>query len=185
MIKHKKIILKGHINKTEVLWEILISIPLRHGAHTIITINKTKTELIQYLHGYWFIPTPRTFLKVIKNVNLLTWTCLNNQKLLNHLPPSIETSVINMYQESNNLQSTKRVKSGLELEEDREFYPDIETVKTHKFWKTIIPFNIKRRVFSDLTAAFPQKSSRWNLYVMVLYDYDSNAILAKPIKNSQ
>ena len=52
MIKHKKIILKGHINKTEVLWEILISIPLRHRAHTIITRNKTKTELIQYLHGY-------------------------------------------------------------------------------------------------------------------------------------
>ena len=48
-----------------------------------------------------------------------------------------------------------------------------------------MPLNLKRKGFSDLTSASPHKSSRGNLYVMVMYDYDSNAILAEPIKNSQ
>ena len=46
-----------------------------------------------------------------KNGNLLTWTGLNNQQLLNHLPPSITTALGNMDQERKNLQSTKQVKS--------------------------------------------------------------------------
>ena len=83
-----------------------------------------------------------------------------------------------------NLQSTKHVKSEVEVEEDSNFYPDSETVKTHEMCATIIPFNINRKVFGDLTGALPHKSSRGNLYVMVLYDYYSNAILAEPIKNS-
>ena len=56
-------------------------------------------------------------------------------------------------------------------------------MKTYELCVTIISFNIKIKVFSDLTGAFPHKSSRGNLYVMVMYDYDSNAILSEPIKN--
>ena len=55
-------------------------------------------------------------------------------------------------------------------------------VKTHEFCATIIPLDIKKKCFSDLTGASPQNSIRGNLYVIALYDYDSNAILAKPIK---
>ena len=71
----------------------------------------------------------------------------------------------------------------MEFEEDSDSYPDAESVKTHEICATIIPFNIKGKDFSDLTGALPQKSSRGNLYVMVMYDYDRNAILDKPIKN--
>ena len=37
-------------------------------------------------------------------------------------------------------------------------------------------------VFSDQTGRFPHTSSRNTRYVMVFYDYDLNAILAKPIE---
>ena len=70
----------------------------------------------------------------------------------------------------------------MEPEEDREFYPDIETVKKHELCAIIIPFNVKIKGFSDLTGALPHKSSRGNLYVVVLYDYGSNKILAEPRK---
>ena len=80
-----------------------------------------------------------------------------------------------------NLQYTKHVKSEVEVEEYSNFYPDSETVKTHELCATIIYFNLKRKGLSDLTSAFPHKSKIWNLYVMVLYDYDSNIILAEPI----
>ena len=88
-----------------------------------------------------------------------------------------------MDQERKNLQSTKRVKSEVEAEEDRNVYPEAESVNNNELCATIIPFNINRKVFSDITGAFPHKSSRVNLYVIVMYDYDSNAILAEPIKN--
>jgi hypothetical protein len=38
--------------------------------------------------------------------------------------------------------------------------------------------------YMDQTGRFPVVSSKGNKYIMVLYDYDSNAILEKPIKNS-
>ena len=141
-----------------------------------------KEELIQYLHECCVRSTPRNFLKAIKNGNFLTCPGLNNQQLLDNLPPSIATALGHLDQERKNLQPTKNVKSELVFEEDRYFYPDIETVNTHELCANIIPFNIKIKGFNDLTGAFPHNSSRGNLYFIVLYDYDSSAILAKPIK---
>ena len=59
-----------------------------------------------------------------QNGNLLTWPGLNNQYFLKHLPPSIETDLSDMDQERKNFQSTKQVKSELEIEEDSKFQPD-------------------------------------------------------------
>ena len=47
------------------------------------------------------------------------------------------------------------------------------------------PIQHQEKGFSDLTGALPQKSSRGKLYVMVVYDFDNNVILAEPIKNRQ
>ena len=92
----------------------------------MVTIKryKTKTELIQYLHGLCLIQTPRTFLKAIKNGNFLTWPGLNNQTLLKHMPPRIPKALVYMDQERKNLQSKNHVKSEGEVEEDSYFYPD-------------------------------------------------------------
>ena len=113
----------------------------------------------------------------INNGNFLTWTSLNNQQLLKHQSPRIVTDLGSLDQERKNLQSTKKVKPELEIEEDRYFYLDLETVKAYELCATIIPFNIKRKYFSDLTRAFTHKSSRGNLYVIVMYGYSSNSII--------
>ena len=78
--------------------------------HSIKTRDKTKTDIIQYLHGYCFSPVQRIFLKVINNGNFLTWTGFNNQTLLKHLTPIIENSLGHLYQEQKNLQLMKQVK---------------------------------------------------------------------------
>eukprot|EP00957_Ditylum_brightwellii_P117499 8961381-Ditylum_brightwellii.AAC.1 len=39
------------------------------------------------------------------------------------------------------------------------------------------------KIFTDQTGRFPILSSRGFQYIYVLYDYDSNAILAEPIRN--
>ena len=47
----------------------------------------------------------------------------------------------------------------------------------------ITPFHEKNTAYSDLTRRFPHVSSRGNNYMLIVYDYDSNAILVEPIKS--
>ena len=49
----------------------------------------------------------------------------------------------------------------------------------------IIPFTPKEMSYTDQTGQFPFHSTRGYEYIMVLYDFDSNAILARPFKNRQ
>ena len=99
ILKGRTIILKSHRNNIYDLWDIPISIPVRYCAMAIITKDKKQTELILYLHEFCFRPNPRTFLKLIKNGNFLTWPGPNNQQLLKHLPTSISTALGHMDQE--------------------------------------------------------------------------------------
>jgi hypothetical protein len=41
------------------------------------------------------------------------------------------------------------------------------------------------RIYTDQTGCFPVRSSQGNNYILVAYDYDSNAILTEPLKNRQ
>ena len=43
--------------------------------------------------------------------------------------------------------------------------------------------HITGQIYTDLPGCFPTKSSRGHSYILVLYDYDSNAILAEPMKS--
>ena len=54
--------------------------------------------------------------------------------------------------------------------------PEISLSKMYKF-------NPKTTAYSDLTGRFPYKSSRGNQYILIVYDYDSNAILAEPLSD--
>ena len=46
------------------------------------------------------------------------------------------------------------------------------------------PAGVSGQIFLDQTEIFPRVSIRGNRSIMVLYDYDSNAILNKPFKNN-
>ena len=50
------------------------------------------------------------------NKESLTWTELNNWKLLKHLPSSITTALVHLDQERKNIHSTKQVKPQLEIQ---------------------------------------------------------------------
>jgi hypothetical protein len=39
------------------------------------------------------------------------------------------------------------------------------------------------QIYTDQTGRFPVVSSKGNKYIMILYDYESNVILAQPIKD--
>jgi hypothetical protein len=53
-------------------------------------------------------------------------------------------------------------------------------IKTHFIYAATIDAG---QIYTDQTGLFPVVSSKGNKYIMILYDYKSNAILAKPIKD--
>jgi hypothetical protein len=58
--------------------------------------------------------------------------------------------------------------------------PDLDQgIKTQYIYTATIDAG---QIYTDQTGQFPVVSSKSNKYIMILYDYDSNAILAKPIK---
>ena len=58
---------------------------------------------------------------------------------------------------------------------------DSTSVQTN--WVFIPPIQITGQIVSDRTGRFPINSSRGNIYIMVVYDFDLNTILAEPIKS--
>ena len=54
-------------------------------------------------------------------------------------------------------------------------------VRTNFVYTKVV--EVTGQVFTDQTGRFPVTSSKGSQYIMVLYDYDSNAILAEPMKN--
>ena len=67
------------------------------------------------------------------------------------------------------------------------FFPPTITPyhKTYKMLSQIITFSPREFSYGDITGAFPFKSSRGNQYLYILYDFDSNTILVKPMKSRQ
>ena len=160
--------MQGHRNPDDGLCDIPIKKPFQHKALAIITKDKTKTELIQYLRGCCFSPTPCTFLCAIKNGNFLTLPGLNITNITCFLPASIATALGHLDQERSNLQSTKSTVPTIQLSpsinstmisEDKDFAPAISRTKTFDVCGTIIPFVATRTGYHDLTGAFPHNSS--------------------------
>ena len=59
--------------------------------------------------------------------------------------------------------------------------PDILTERTHQLLLKVIECSSK--IFTDQAGRFPITSSSGYKYIMIAYDYDSNNILAEPIKS--
>jgi hypothetical protein len=69
---------------------------------------------------------------------------------------------------------------------DQDVNPDNEATTNQAFAATIDLYADdapEGRSYSDLTGRFPSKSQDGNLYVLVLYTYDDNAILVELLKN--
>jgi len=142
---------------------------------------------MKFLHACSFSLTKSTFLKAIKNGNFITWPGLTAENVQKHLPISIATLKGHMNQEKQNVQSTKTKSTSITTTDsptDIDFFPpsDHPNLKTNVCMAAIIDFSTKSKAYLDLTGRFPYISSRGNQYLLVVYDYDSNAILVEPHK---
>lgn len=198
--KNNNIILTGQRNHTDGLWDVPIpttssiihntSSTTSQNANIIIRKDKTKMELAQWLHASCGSPKETTFLQAIKNGNFLTWPGLSTTLIKRQLPKCIATEKGHLNQERKGLQSTKPsiyinpiIK--IESETPQELFPssDHPNLKSHHCFASFVSFQATAKAYSDQTGQFPFTSSRGNKYLMIVYDYDSNAILQEPLKN--
>jgi hypothetical protein len=137
-------------------------------------------ELIQYLHAAAFSPVPSTCIAAIQRGFFQSWPGLTATAVQKHLPKSEATTKGHMDQTRKNLRSTKTMDNS-NLEEEQE--PN--SPQTHQIFAAIENTDkiYTGKIYTDQTGHFPVTSSQGNKYVLVLYEYDTNAILTEALHN--
>jgi hypothetical protein len=112
----------------------------------------------------------------IKNGHFTSWPGLTEQAVEKHLSKSTSTTKVHLNQQRQNARTTKVKDPKVIITE-----PDLDQgVKTQYVYAAIIDAG---QIYTDQTGRFPVVSSKCNKYIMILYDNDIKAILAKPIKD--
>jgi hypothetical protein len=92
------------------------------------------------------------------------------------LSKSTSTTKVHLNQQRKHVRSTKVKDPKVIMAE-----PDLDQgIKTQYVYAATIDAG---QIYTDQTGRFPVISSKGNKYIMILYDYDSNAILVQPIKD--
>jgi hypothetical protein len=138
--------------------------------------NNNQKDLINYLHAACLSPVKSTWITAIKNGKFLSWPGLIEHAVEKHLSKSTATTKGRLNQQWQNARTTQIKSTNYNNQET-----DIDHgIKTQFIYAATIDAG---QIYTDQTGRFPVVSSKGNKYIMILYDYDSNAILAQPIKD--
>ena len=96
---------------------------------------------------------------------------------MKHLLPSMVTAKVHIKQIRKNIKSTKTPNTP--PTEDKTINT-LETRSNHVFTKIINP---QQQIENDLTRRFPVTSNRGNKSLFILYEYNRNIILVRPMNN--
>jgi hypothetical protein len=140
--------------------------------------NNNQKDLINYIHAACLSPVKSTWITAIKNGNFSSWPGLNEHSVEKHLSKSTSTTKGHLNQQIQNARTTK-IKDAQLLDTDTDQDQD-HGIKTQYIYAATIDAG---QIYTDQTGRYPIVSSKGNKYIMVLYEYDRNAILAKPIKD--
>jgi hypothetical protein len=113
-----------------------------------------------------------------------TWPGLTASIVRKNLPKFITTAKGHLQQEHQGLRSTNPSTRTHSITRST---PSIMTTDDNPLvranWVYIQPIEVTGKINSNQTGRFSLTSSRGNKYVMIIYDYNYNAILAEPIKS--
>jgi hypothetical protein len=133
-----------------------------------------------------FSPATQTWIKAIDNSHFCNWPICTAKEVQAHLPKSIATAMGHLDQQRKNLRSTKPQKRPNQAENAKavdDTNPAQESVSQDGFVNVIELTDPQEKSYLDLTGRFQVHSLEGNLYILVLYLYDTNAILVEPLKS--
>ena len=177
-----KLVLKGP-RLPNGLWALPLnqSPPTQHKSNLALD-NKTKQDLVMFLHAAAFSPVESTWIKAIQNGHFATWPGITEQSVKQYYTKSIATAKGHLKQ------SRQRKRKPMPIQNDNTAFPETNTAAMHAVYAAVIDNTTTPAAgesYSDLTGRFPITSNRGAQYIFVLYDYDSNAILVEAIKSRQ
>jgi len=182
-----KIILQGNRNQeTNGLW--MFRLP-QHKSNAAIPHSAKPSDLVQFAHQALFSPALSTLKTALRKGFLPPFRGLSTETLSKY-PPNLEATMKgHMDATRQNLHSTKDPQADQEAAEkhlqdqlDEAFPEATETNKrTHEVYLAVT--DLRGKIYTDQTGKLPTVASTGDNYIMIAYDYDSNAILLEPHKN--
>ena len=113
-----------------------------------------------------------------KNEQFVTWTGINTTDVEKYHMPTIATAEGYLDRKRKNIKSTQK-----DTEEEKLDMTPSPEEKNGYVPITFLSVDNNGTVYTDLTVKFPVASISGHKYVMVLYHYDSNGIIFRPMKN--
>ena len=102
VVKNGTTLLQGARNSVDGLWDVSLPLPPLAPAQVANAIIKKRTshaDLANYLYACCGSPSLRTFLRAIKNGNLITWPGIREVDFNKHLSKSIASAKGHLNQE--------------------------------------------------------------------------------------
>ena len=152
--------------------------------HNLEQIN-SKKGIIEFLHTALFSPVKSTWLRAIRQNHFITWLGINSHNVAKYLQPTTATAKGHLDQKRKNINSTNinnKPAYDDETPNNNDVAPHPEE-KTENLFIAFLSADTQGTVYTDLTGKFPVTSRTGNKYILLLYHYDSNAIIFRPMKN--
>jgi hypothetical protein len=188
-----QVALAGTRCPTSGLWHIDISTPVPDNSIPDTTTigppfeanaaagSSHPSDLVAFAHAALWSPSLSTLEKALANGYIINFPGLSQQLLRKYPPKSRATMKGHLDQQRQGIQSTQ---SATVPTVDSELPLDLSAdngTRTHDCFVALLPPT--GQIYTDQTGRFVCPSETGNNYIMVVYDYDSNAILAEPIPN--
>ena len=150
--------------------------------------RRVLPERIAFLHWCAGSPQLSTWCKAIDAGFYRSWPGLTSKLVRKHMPQSPPMIKGHLDQQRKNLRSTKpkRAVATRKLlpgndETEQDLHPAQHQHRTNYVYADC--HDITGQIFSDQPGRFLVSSVSGHQYIMVVYDYDSNSILAEPMKS--
>jgi Reverse transcriptase (RNA-dependent DNA polymerase) len=171
-------ILTGRRSSPLGLWHLDLPSASHHANAAIGSAS--PADLVAFAHAAMFSPALSTLAQALSNGYISNFPGLSSALLRKYPPQSAPMIKGHLDQVRQNTQSTKMAPP----EKDDAFPPALDRDDSsfaHHCFAAI--FEPTGQIYTDQTGRFVTPSSNGNNYLVILYDYDSNSILAEPTKN--
>lgn len=170
----------------------LVAAPLLHRSYAA-TQSATTAELVAFAHAALFSPALSTLKVALDRGYIAHFMGLTAHSLAKHPPASVPMIKGHMDQARKNQRSTTKsapitspqvAPMPLDGVTNDDPFPISEpgNARTDFCYASVFE-GAKGQIYSDQTGKFVVASSAGHNYIMVVYDYDSNAILVAPMRS--
>ena len=146
---------------------------MSHSQQKQRTIYK---KLILFLYAAIGYPNKNTLLKAIDRGHFATWPGLTNKRVKKYITDNIINAKGHMHLQRQSNTNDKN-------EEEKDLLTPTQQKDNKKTNQHFAKIEETGLCGTDQTGKFPTTSKRGHKYIFVLYNFDSNSILIRPMKN--